>query len=271
VILSPIVGKTMPRAGPRLYASIGIGVLGILAFMRSHFTTESDYEQSSPTLRGRAAEANLPHDAGKFSVKHVFEDPVKNTSGAYRRARALSLLKSGAGALRVHEFFTILRDHLEGPRPPDRPSGPRICTHTRDNPLGQTTASWVAALGIERCMHWVTGTSAPCTGIFKPIFLETGLPQHGPIPGEIEESRSLWWRHEQLCRRLDAANLEAQHTYITERDGLEKIFLERIQQCPAPTDHDSRLEADRLVNLCWAEALEFEHRWLDHLDLKVSS
>ncbi len=43
VILSPVVGKTMPKAGPRLYASIGIGMLGILAFMRSHFTTESDY------------------------------------------------------------------------------------------------------------------------------------------------------------------------------------------------------------------------------------
>jgi DHA2 family multidrug resistance protein len=43
VILSPVVGKTMPWAGPRLYASIGIALLGILAFMRSHFTTESDY------------------------------------------------------------------------------------------------------------------------------------------------------------------------------------------------------------------------------------
>ena len=43
VILSPLVGKTMPKAGPRLYASIGIGMLGILAFMRSHFTTAADY------------------------------------------------------------------------------------------------------------------------------------------------------------------------------------------------------------------------------------
>jgi DHA2 family multidrug resistance protein len=43
VILSPVVGKTMPKVGPRLYASIGIGLLGWLAFMRSHFTTESDY------------------------------------------------------------------------------------------------------------------------------------------------------------------------------------------------------------------------------------
>jgi len=43
VLLSPVVGKTMPKAGPRLYASIGIGMLAWLAFMRSHFTTESDY------------------------------------------------------------------------------------------------------------------------------------------------------------------------------------------------------------------------------------
>ncbi len=43
VILSPIVGKTMPRVGPRLYASIGIGMLAWLAFLRARFTTESDY------------------------------------------------------------------------------------------------------------------------------------------------------------------------------------------------------------------------------------
>ena len=43
VILSPFVGKTMPWAGPRLYASIGIGTLAWLAFLRSHFTTASDY------------------------------------------------------------------------------------------------------------------------------------------------------------------------------------------------------------------------------------
>ncbi len=43
VILSPFVGKTMPVAGPRLYATIGIATLGALAFMRAHFTTQSDY------------------------------------------------------------------------------------------------------------------------------------------------------------------------------------------------------------------------------------
>ena len=43
LILSPFVGRTMPWAGPRLYSSIGIGMLALLAFVRSHFTTQSDY------------------------------------------------------------------------------------------------------------------------------------------------------------------------------------------------------------------------------------
>jgi DHA2 family multidrug resistance protein len=43
VLLSPVVGKTLPRVGPRLYASIGIATLGALAFMRARFTTDSDY------------------------------------------------------------------------------------------------------------------------------------------------------------------------------------------------------------------------------------
>ncbi len=43
VLLSPVVGKTLPKAGPRLYASIGIATMGLLAFMRAQFNTESDY------------------------------------------------------------------------------------------------------------------------------------------------------------------------------------------------------------------------------------
>ncbi len=43
VLLSPVVGKTLPKAGPRLYASIGIATMGALAFMRARFNTESDY------------------------------------------------------------------------------------------------------------------------------------------------------------------------------------------------------------------------------------
>ncbi len=43
LLLSPVVGKTMPTTGPRIYASIGIGMMAWLAFVRSHFTTTSDY------------------------------------------------------------------------------------------------------------------------------------------------------------------------------------------------------------------------------------
>ena len=73
----------------------------------------------------------------------------------------------------------------------------------RENPLGQTTASWVASLAPDKVVHWVTGTAAPCTGLFKPVLMETGLPSHGTQPGGEEDHTSLWWRHEQLRRRLD--------------------------------------------------------------------
>ncbi len=43
MLLSPVVGKTMPKAGPRLYASFGISMMAWLAFLRSHFTTTSDF------------------------------------------------------------------------------------------------------------------------------------------------------------------------------------------------------------------------------------
>jgi DHA2 family multidrug resistance protein len=39
VLLSPVVGKTMPKVGPRLYASIGNRMIASRAFMTTHYTT----------------------------------------------------------------------------------------------------------------------------------------------------------------------------------------------------------------------------------------
>lgn len=197
------------------------------------------------------------------TIRSKHEEPSKSASGCFRRDRAMVLLGQRDGCLEVTDFFAVLRDHKEGPRPADRASGPRICAHTRENPLGQTTASWVAALMPGKRLHWVTGTAAPCTGLFKPVFLEAGLPEHGPPPGAEEDSQSLWWRHERLIRGMDKVQEVNRTAFLGERDALEVRFLERMNSCPAPQE-DLR-EARRAVEACWREALEFESTWLSRV------
>jgi dipeptidase len=50
--------------------------------------------------------------------------------------------------------------------------------------------------------HWVTGTSAPCTSIFKPVWFDSGLPELGPQPTGTYDDATLWWRHENLHREI---------------------------------------------------------------------
>ena len=65
----------------------------------------------------------------------------------------------------------------------------------------QTTASWVCELSPRGQSHWVTGTAAPCVSLFKPVDVGTPLGL-GPAPADVADSGSMWWRHEQLHRRV---------------------------------------------------------------------
>ena len=48
----------------------------------------------------------------------------------------------------------------------------------------QSVASLISDLTPGRTVHWVTGSSAPCLSIFKPVLFETGLPPQGPSPSD---------------------------------------------------------------------------------------
>lgn len=227
-------------------------------------TIEDAFDARSTTLEARAAEAGLGLNPTSFAFKSVFEDDSMTASGEYRRHRADTLLGERNGYLQSADFFRILRDHKEGP-PIDIYPGARICAHRRENPLGQTTGSWVASLGADRAVHWVTGTAAPCTGIFKPLILGAGLPVHGPKPGAKEDGASLWWRHEQLRRRLDEAEPNVRAAFTEERDALEAQFLEKMAQCPAGVGAECLDEVHRTAETCWRDALVFEFQWYTRL------
>jgi dipeptidase len=193
------------------------------------------------------------------SFRAIHEDPERKASGCHRRSRATELLSERAGALRASDFFRVLRDHKEGAPAQGRTTGPRICGHTPESALGTTTASWVASLEAGNVVHWVTGTSATCTGLFKPVILEIGLPAHGPRPGSARDAQSLWWRHEHLRQALDQADDETRGAFIAERDTLERQFLSAMGSCPRVTEERDLVAA--VVARCWQEGLAFEDKW----------
>jgi hypothetical protein len=87
------------------------------------------------------------------------------------------MLDASQGRLGVADFFSILRDHGDassGSFCPDRGLfQSQICNHAGWGPvrISQTTGSLVSRLTPGASTHFVTGTAAPCTSLFKPLYL----------------------------------------------------------------------------------------------------
>ena len=124
-----------------------------------------------------------------------------------RRSYTQSHLVAADGQIDTPFAIRMLQDHGASPyRPDSHWLGDRICAHAANKltrNVTQTTGSLVAHLHPDRSTFWVTGTSAPCTSIYKPVwFAGEVLPDIGPPPQGHFDPASLWWFHEQFHRRL---------------------------------------------------------------------
>ena len=92
------------------------------------------------------------------------------------------------GQVTVRKMMSILRDHGQDTDTDWSPAkgilGSSICMHAGFGPIGviQSVGSMVSHLSEGANTHWLTGTSAPCTGIFRPVWIDAGLPDTGPPP-----------------------------------------------------------------------------------------
>jgi dipeptidase len=137
------------------------------------------------------------------------------------------------GRLGVADFIAILRDHgdaASGPFCPDRGLlHSQICSHAGWGPIrvSQTTGSLVSRLTPGAATHFVTGTAAPCTSLFKPIWVDTPLALDQPPAGEAFDPQSLFWQHELLHRSALQDYHQAMPIITPRRDQLEADLLKQ--------------------------------------------
>lgn len=158
-----------------------------------------------------------------------------------------------AGDLDVAAAFAILRDHGDPPREPARGlMGQTVCAHAGFGPIrvAQSTGSMVAHVTGDDICVWLTGTSAPCTSVFKPVWFDGGLPEM-PEPGREYDAGTMWWRHEVLHRETLRNYSGRLPVYAADRDALEAQFL------AADPDDRGAFTAE-----CFATAASAEQRWL---------
>jgi dipeptidase len=167
----------------------------------------------------------------------------------FSRCRARqAITQAGAGrAASVTDMMALLRDHgTAGPTPDyslltGAMAAP--CMHAGGvAAASQSTASWVAELrpggGVS---HWVTATSAPCTGLFKPVEVTVPLGL-GPEPTDRYDDRCTWWRHELLHRRVMVDPARLLPRYEAERDAVEARWV-----ASPPEPRAAFAEADELT------------------------
>lgn len=165
--------------------------------------------------------------------------------------------RAARGARGVGDLMAALRDHGRQPGQVGPAYGPLVgamhapCMHG-GGLIGasQTVASWVSALRPGQHAHWVTGTAAPCTSLFKPVTVEAPVDL-GPNPNGRDDGRSLFWRHERLHRAALRDPERLLPRFLPERDEVERRWIER-----PPASAEAFAEADRLLE-AWSARVSF--------------
>ncbi|MFZ5915611.1 MAG: C69 family dipeptidase [Chloroflexota bacterium] len=229
-------------------------------------TIGSEWDLASDDLVRHAVERGWCRDRDDFHFARCYSDFLftRFGGGPVRHSRTQQLLLAASGQITVQTMAAILRDHGPHAGPSWRPApgltDSHVCMHASFGPVrfSQSVGSMISHLADGLHTHWVTGTSAPCTSLFKPVWLDAGLPDTGPPPAKSYDQASLWWRHERLHRETLRDFATRLPLYQAERDALEAEFLAGAAALPAhPADERAAFSAR-----CFARADEAAARWL---------
>jgi len=162
--------------------------------------------------------------------------------GSKRCRQVLQCLEQAAPHVDVQTCMKILRLHVpevEEYHPANLHHAGRqtVCMHYAGPTVrrAQTTGSVIShlALSTERIpddqivdVHWLTGTSAPCLSVFKPIAGVHGLP-YDLVSGQFFDEDSWWWKGEQL-HRLVLRDFTERATLVRAR--CRQIELEALEE-----------------------------------------
>jgi len=237
IIADPDEAWVLETAG-RYWAAVKVREIATIS---NGLTIGTQWDLASPGLVEHAIEKGWCSSKADFHFARCYGARLMSRVAccAQRRSRSMALLRAQAGHIDEATLMRVLRDH--GPAAQDgawhpAPGNPdRVCMHAGFGPTrnSQSVASMVVHLDPALLTVWVTGTSAPCTGIFKPVWLEAGLPDTGPALTAEYDPNTLWWQHEQLHRAVLDNYADRIAVYRAERDALEGEFLAGVAQLVA--------------------------------------
>lgn len=259
IIADPVDAWVLETAGPHWAAEQVRGIRTI----SNRLSIGSEWDLASDDLVTYAVGRGWCKGRDDFHFARCYSDFIYTTFSYsnFRQRRTTELLSRQSGDITIETVLAALRDH--GPdaganwQPTHSITGCDICAHAGFGPIriSQTTGSMASHLAKDVQTHFVTGSSAPCTSIFKPVWLGADLPETGPTPTETYDEATLFWRHEVLHRATlhDYATRIA--VYKGERDTLEHQFVEGAMALRgAPVETRAAFSAQSFAGANEAEA-----------------
>ena len=270
ILADPTEAWVLETAGPHWAAKQVHGVYTI----SNGLTISNQWDLASSDLVDHAIRQGWCKDREDFDFAGCYSDFLYTRfSGCRARCnRTTSLLEAQTGKINENILFSVLRDHNSPPGedlPPDQGMvNVDVCMHASFGPIriNQTTGSMVSRLKPERAAHFFTGTAAPCTSVFKPAWVDTQLPDTGPVPDGTYDDQSLFWRHELLHRTTLENYQRSAQCYRVERDALEKEFVRKtLDLSSSPAEERLAFSAQ-----AFQKARAAEERWIKEvIELKA--
>jgi len=227
-------------------------------------TIADRWDLASPGLVSEAVRRGWCRNAEDFDFRRCYSEPVVTyfSASANRQACTMTGLTAKRGKIDPNHLIDLLGSHTnDGPDwSPDRNlMGADVCMHVGFGPMrpNQTTGSMISELSPEGTVHWVTGTAAPCTSLFKPVWLDAGMPNTGGEPGGEYAPGNLFWQHERLHRALLEDYPRRMAEIRTEMNAMQQEFL------AGAASLQSAAATERLAysQQCFDRALEATQRW----------
>lgn len=228
------------------------------------YTLGSQYDMASTNLTQFTEKKGLIKSAGAFNFAKDYSDFLFTTFGKGRIRRETTLCKMNdlKGNITTESLMNILRYHKsEDFNPQDSVTEIDVCMHSGFGPIrgDQSTASMVVYMEKNNPIIFTTGTSAPCTSIFKPIWMNSAsMLKLGVDPTGEYDPTSIFWNHENLHRATMLNYAKRIKTYAADRDELEKKFIQGAWKL----NNASAKERADFTTQCFHESAQAESEWL---------
>jgi dipeptidase len=250
-----------------------------IASISNGLTLGSDLDFMSENLIKYAVDKGWCKSDKDFHFSNCYSDKLysKFSGCRIRQNSSYNQMKSNICNISPKTMMDILKSHNNLPEwKPGKANMKTVCAHAGGFIDSQSVSSMVSHLHTEGETHWFTGSSSPCTGIFKPYYIDIGeaFPT-GEKPDNIYNSNSFWWKHEIIHRWIIKNYNERIKLIKEEQENIQENFIleeakikEKIINM---NENDKKKYLQDFVGNCYNRALEVENNWLEKIKTISSS